>query len=65
LFFEDSRVHQDSNSLNGSSLESVKVHSLTLSHTPKNMRCDSQAFFLARTLASPYFGREPKARVVT
>jgi hypothetical protein len=27
------------------------------------MKCDSRAFFLAFTLASPYFGREPKAKV--
>ncbi len=32
-----------SNSQSGSSLGSVKVHSLTLSCTPKNMKCDSQA----------------------
>jgi hypothetical protein len=29
------------------------------------MKCDSHAFFLACTLESPCFGREPKARVVT
>jgi hypothetical protein len=29
------------------------------------MRCDYQASLLARNLASPYFGREPKARVST
>ncbi len=29
------------------------------------MRCDSQAFLLARTFASPDLGREPKARVTT
>jgi hypothetical protein len=29
------------------------------------MKCDSQASLLARTLASPCLGREPKARVVT
>jgi len=65
LFFEDSKVHQDSNSQSGSSLGSVRVHSLTLSYTPRSMRCDSQASFLARTLANPCFGREPKARVAT
>jgi hypothetical protein len=42
----------------------VKVHSLTLSYTPGNMRCDSWASFLARTLASPCFGHEPKVKVV-
>jgi len=30
-----------------------------------NMKCDSQAFLLAYTLASPCLGREPKAKVVT
>jgi hypothetical protein len=29
------------------------------------MRCDSRTSLLARTLASPCFGREPKAKVVT
>ncbi len=29
------------------------------------MRCDSRASLLARNLASPCFGREPKARVTT
>jgi hypothetical protein len=29
------------------------------------MRCDPQASLLARNLASPCLGREPKARVVT
>jgi hypothetical protein len=29
------------------------------------MKCDSQASLLARTFASPCFGHEPKARVVT
>jgi hypothetical protein len=35
------------------------------SPTPRNIRCDSQASFLARTLASLYPGREPKAKVAT
>jgi len=43
----------------------VGVHSLTLSHTFENMKCDSQASLLARTFASPYLGHKPKARVVT
>jgi hypothetical protein len=30
-----------------------------------SMRCDSRASLLARTLASPCLGHEPKARVVT
>jgi hypothetical protein len=29
------------------------------------MKCDSQASFLAYTLASLYFGHKPKARVTT
>jgi len=62
---ENSKVHWDFNSQNGSSLGNVRVHSLTLSYTPRNMRCDSHASLLAHTLASPCFGRKPKARVVT
>ncbi len=55
----------DSKSQSGSSSGSVRVHSLTFSYIPESMRCDSQASFLARTLASLYFGHEPKARVAT
>jgi hypothetical protein len=58
-------VHRDSNSQNGNSLGSVRVHSLTLFCTPWSMRCDSRASFLVCTLASPCFGHKPKARVVT
>jgi hypothetical protein len=36
----------------------VRVHSLTLSFTPKLL-------LLARNLASPCLGREPKAKVTT
>ncbi len=43
----------------------MRVHSLTLSYTLESMKCDSQASFLARTLASPYLGHEPKAKVAT
>jgi len=43
----------------------MKVHSLTFSYTPKNMRCDSQALLLAYTFASPCLGCEPKAKVAT
>jgi hypothetical protein len=64
-FSENLRVHRDSNSQSGSSLRSVRVHSLTLSYTPGFMKCDSWASLLARTLASPCFGCEPKARVIT
>ncbi len=51
LLSKDSRIHQDSNTQDGSSLGSVK--------------CYSWASFLAHTFASPCLGREPKARVVT
>ncbi len=43
----------------------MRVHSLTLSYIHGNMRCDSRASLLARTLASLYFGYEPKAKVAT
>jgi hypothetical protein len=41
------------------------VHSFTLSYTPRSMKCDSWASFLAFTFVSRCFGHEPKARVVT
>jgi hypothetical protein len=62
---KDLGVHRDSNSQSGSSLGSVEVHSLTLSYTLGNMRCDSQAFLLAHTFASPYLVHKPKIRVAT
>jgi len=65
LPIEDLGVHRDSNSQSGSSLGSVRVHFFTLSYIPESMRCDSWASLLARNLASPCFGCEPKARVVT
>jgi hypothetical protein len=55
----------DSNSQNGNSLGSVKVHSLTFSYTLGNMKCDFQTSLLVPTFASPYFGCEPKIKVVT
>jgi hypothetical protein len=55
----------DSNSQNGSSFGSMKVHSLTLSYTLESMRCDSKVSLLACTLASPCLGHEPRARVAT
>jgi hypothetical protein len=58
-------VHWNSNSQSGSSLGSMRVRSLTLSYIPGSMRCDSRASFLARTLASPCLGREPKAKFTT
>jgi hypothetical protein len=65
LLYENLGVHGKSNSQSGSSLGSVGVHSLTLSHTLGSMKCDSWASFLTRTFASPCLGREPKAKVVT
>jgi hypothetical protein len=62
---ENSKVHWDSNSQNGSSLESVRVHSLTLFYTLKSMRCDFRASLLAHNLASPRLGCEPKIKVAT
>jgi hypothetical protein len=49
----------------GFSLGSVRVYSFTLPCTPRSMRHDSQASFLARNLATLCLGCEPKARVVT
>ncbi len=51
-------VHWDSNSQGGSSLASVRVHSLTLSFTP-------ELPLLAYNLVSPCLGHELKARVAT
>jgi hypothetical protein len=56
---EDLGIDWDSNSQDGNSLVSLSVHSLTLSYTPKNIRCDSWASFLAHALAlvaSPILG---------
>jgi hypothetical protein len=59
----------ESNSHNGSSLGSVKVHSLTLFAPfalPRTyMWCDFRASLLTCNLASPCIGREPKAKVAT
>jgi len=47
----------------------VGVHSgawkfiLSLSYTPESIKCVPRASFLSYTLANPYFGCEPKARV--
>jgi hypothetical protein len=38
---KDSKIHWESNSQSGSPLGSVGVHSLTLSYTPRSMKCDS------------------------
>ncbi len=45
--------------------ESVKVHSLTLSHIPKSMECDSRASLLAHTFVNLCFGCELKFKVAT
>ncbi len=58
-------VHRDSISQSGSYLESVRVHSLTLSYTPGSMWCDSWAFSWLAPLQPLCLGRKPKARVVT
>jgi hypothetical protein len=65
LPFEGWEVHWDSNSQSGNSLGSVRGHSLTLSCTPRSMKCDSQASLLTRTFANPCLGCEPKVRVAT
>jgi hypothetical protein len=49
----------------GAHLGVWKVHSLTLSCIPRNMKCDPQTSFLARTFENPRFGHEPKVKVVT
>jgi hypothetical protein len=38
---------------------------LPYSQPPGSMKCDSWASLLACAFASPYLGREPKARVAT
>jgi hypothetical protein len=64
-FSKDSEIHWDFNSQSGNLIRSVKVHSLTFSYTPENMKCESQASLLAHTLISPCLSYEPKATVVT
>jgi len=65
VIVENSGIHWESNSQSGNSLGRVEVHSLALSHTPRRIKCDSQASLLARTFASPYLGHEPKIKVAT
>jgi len=65
LFFEILGVHRDSISQSGSCLGSVRVHSLTLSYTPRSMWCDSRASSWLATLQPLCFGRKPKAKVAT
>ncbi len=65
MLFEDLGVHWDFNFESGSSVGSVRVHSLTLSYTLGSMRCDFRASFLVLTLVSPCLGCKLKARVAT
>jgi hypothetical protein len=60
---EDSRIHRNFNSQNGSSLRNVGVHSLTFSYIIGSMKCDSQASLLVRSFISLCLNRKPKARV--
>jgi hypothetical protein len=59
------KVYRDSNSQNGNSFGSVKVHSLTLSHISESMKCDSWASLFTRTFRNPCIGREPKTKIAT
>ncbi len=65
LFFEVLGVHWDSISQSGSCLGSMRVHSLTLSYTPRSMWCDSRAFSWPAPLQPFCLGHQPKARVAT
>jgi hypothetical protein len=65
LLSKDLRVNQDFNSQSGNSFGNVGVYSLTFSDTLGNMKCGSWASLLACTFVSPYFGREPKVKVMT
>jgi hypothetical protein len=49
----------------GTPTPKVGVHPLTTFYSSESMKCDSQVSFLAGTLTSPCFGREPKAKVAT
>jgi hypothetical protein len=53
------------NSQSGSSLGSMGVHSFTFSYTPRSMKCDSHASFLAHTSTIFCLIHEPKAKVAT
>ncbi len=65
LLSEDSGIHWDFNSQNGSSLWSVRVYSLTLFYIHESMKCDSRASSWPATLASPCLGCKPKATIAT
>jgi hypothetical protein len=56
---------RDSNSQHGSSLGSVRVHSLTLSYIPGSMWCDSRPSSWPAPLQPHCLGHEPKVRVAT
>jgi hypothetical protein len=58
LFSKHLRVHRNSNSQGGSSFGNVRVHSLALSFI-------HGLLFLARNLASPCLGCDPKTRFTT
>jgi len=58
-------LHRNSNSQSGSPFGSVWVQSPTLSYTPRSVKCDSRASFLAHTFVSPCLGYEPKAKTAT
>jgi hypothetical protein len=62
--FEDSGVHQDSNSQSGTPLGCEGSFPHTFSHSQEYVVWLSTSL-LARNLANPCLGREPKARVVT
>jgi hypothetical protein len=43
----------------------ILSHSPTLFHTPRSMKYDPWASFLAHTFTSPCLSRKPKVKVVT
>jgi hypothetical protein len=55
----------DSNSQHGSSLGSVKVHSLTLFALPGTCEMTPESPFWPTTLQPPCLSHEPEAKVVT
>ncbi len=65
LRLKDLGIHWNSNSHNGSSFGSARVHSLAFFYIPGSMWCDFRASFLACNLAIPCLGHQPKARVAT
>jgi hypothetical protein len=55
----------DSNSQHGSSLGSLRVHSLTLFALPRVCDVTPKSLSWPATLQPPCLGRKPKARVTT